>query len=380
MAAEDDSAERWDVIVVGAGLSGLAAAHSARRHGGRVLLIDRRSQPQRQISPSLLRPDLETWLEKDLGVDPRAAAYPVPYRGLQLCVAGSRLARRPAKDLLPGRWYDRERLLQVLRGGLNDELLQGTACGLEAAEDGCILKLRTSRGERVLRARVVIDASGRRADGLPDKGLLESWRETRDEVALFEAELFLEATGYEPGWLHIVLDGSVLALVQALESGLALRVFVSQGDRWPQRWFELATVLSERLKMDLRREVVADFHWLRRPTELKIAESLGGGWLLRVGEAGSLGSVLGASQDIALRSGAAAGWAALGEDPARAFAATCSESGLSSIRLGREAPGSDPEISPLGDRLSSFLSTLTWWRRWAMRRQVLSELGRLLNR
>lgn len=38
-------AETFDVIVVGAGGSGLAAAHSAAEHGGRVLVLEKRPQP-----------------------------------------------------------------------------------------------------------------------------------------------------------------------------------------------------------------------------------------------------------------------------------------------------------------------------------------------
>ncbi|MCS5617516.1 MAG: FAD-dependent oxidoreductase, partial [Pirellulales bacterium] len=99
----------WDVVVVGAGLSGSVAAREAARLGSRVLLVEKASFPRRKVCGCFLNANALASLAH-LGLDSLIAASRAPaVRGVFMA-AGRRHAYLPLPTgaALSRHWLDAE--------------------------------------------------------------------------------------------------------------------------------------------------------------------------------------------------------------------------------------------------------------------------------
>jgi len=153
-----------DIVVVGAGPAGTAAAICSRRAGLRVAILDRAAFPRFQVGESL-HPGVEVILDK-LGVAERIVKHAlIRYDGIWIERGGSRSFAPFGADRR-GRWCG----LQVERAEL-DRALCDKARELGAVvlqpcrvrgvvRDGADMLIDCEQG--TLRARIVIDATGAR--------------------------------------------------------------------------------------------------------------------------------------------------------------------------------------------------------------------------
>jgi flavin-dependent dehydrogenase len=150
----------WDVVVVGAGVAGSAAAYSLARAGWTVLLVDKAAFPRWKVCGACLNPgSLATLDAIGLGeLSERCGAVPV--RQLQLAVQ-----RRRAEIALPG-WkvLSRERFDAALAEAACEAgatFWSGTLASVGATEqDTRRVALRRENDAVDVRARLVIAADG----------------------------------------------------------------------------------------------------------------------------------------------------------------------------------------------------------------------------
>ena len=203
----------WDIVVVGAGLSGTIAAREAARLGSRVLLVEKATFPRRKVCGCFLNANaLASLTQLDLSHLIVAAQAP-SVRGVYIS-AGRRQAYLPLPTgaALSRHWLDAELAGEAIAAGVS--MLLGTVAHLVGRdEDHC--RLRLICGEQIVEicARIVIAA-----DGLSGGLARETQGCTRtiqphSRIGVSAATTFVPR-GYKPGTIQMSVgtDGYIGSL------------------------------------------------------------------------------------------------------------------------------------------------------------------------
>lgn len=213
LTVEDACREEWDIVVVGAGLSGSIAAREAARRGSRVLLVEKAAFPRRKVCGCFLNANALASMAQlnltSLLVDSHAPSV----RGVFLS-AGTRHAYLPLPTgaALSRAWLDTQLAREAAAAGAS-LLLRTEAHLVEVDSDRCRLRLNQGETEGEIVSRIVVAA-----DGLA--GRLA--RETRDCVQSVNprsrigvsAAMARAPEGYQPGTIQMVVgrEGYIGAL------------------------------------------------------------------------------------------------------------------------------------------------------------------------
>jgi len=191
--------ERFDVVVIGAGLAGLWCAREVARSGLRVAVADRKLDPGEKVQTTgifVRKTFEETSLPHAfLGAPIRSVRLHGP-RGAELSLESGkdefRIGRMPA--------LYRHLLAQAIESGA--EWLPGAS--FEATcpnETGSTVALRTHGELRRLRARFVVGADGARSRVARDLGL-----DVNDRFLVGAENVYLRESDATSGSLHCFLD------------------------------------------------------------------------------------------------------------------------------------------------------------------------------
>jgi len=205
--------EEWDVVVVGAGLSGSIAAREAARRGSRVLLVDKAAFPRRKVCGCFLNANALANLAQlnltSLLVEGRAPSV----RGV-FFAAGKRQAYLPLPTgaAVSRTFLDTQLAREAAAAGAA-VLVRTEAHLIEVNGDRCRLRLTQCDAEGEIVSRIVVAA-----DGLA--GRLA--RETRDCVQSVNPRSRIGVSaatarvpeGYQPGTIQMVVgrEGYIGAL------------------------------------------------------------------------------------------------------------------------------------------------------------------------
>jgi flavin-dependent dehydrogenase len=156
----DAGRDLWDVVVVGAGLSGSVAAREAARLGSRVLLVEKASFPRRKVCGCFLNANALASLAH-LGLDSLIAASRAPAVWGVFMAAGRRHAYLPlpAGAALSRHWLDAELAREATAAGAS-LLLRTEAHLIGVDDDQCRLRLTRDGEEIEIVSRVVVAADG----------------------------------------------------------------------------------------------------------------------------------------------------------------------------------------------------------------------------
>ena len=156
----DAGRDPWDIVVVGAGVSGCIAARQAARLGSRVLLVEKASLPRRKVCGCFLNANAVASLEQ-LGLDHLLATGHAPAVHGVFVAAGRRQAYLPLPTgaALSRSWLDEHLAREAAAAGAT--LLMRTEAHMAAVDDdGCALRLVRGDQELEVRARIVVAADG----------------------------------------------------------------------------------------------------------------------------------------------------------------------------------------------------------------------------
>jgi menaquinone-9 beta-reductase len=167
--AAELSDEHWDVVIVGAGPAGAAAAITLARAGRRVLLLDRARFPRDKVCGDALIPDALRCLSGlGLGDDVRALGHPAS-------VVSVYSASRVRLDI-PGSFVTLKR--QVFDAFLAERAVAAGACLAQAdvgevrAASGGGMEIVLEGSTRLIRARSALTTTGARVELLERHGLV----------------------------------------------------------------------------------------------------------------------------------------------------------------------------------------------------------------
>jgi 2-octaprenyl-3-methyl-6-methoxy-1,4-benzoquinol hydroxylase len=152
----------WDVLIIGGGVGGLAAALAFSRHGLRVLVLERRSGPGNVNRGDSLLPAVTAHLRRWGALDFVHAAGARPVSRLQVFERGRALLDAPLQAsapylVLPHPHIERALAAAALAGG-NVDLRYGTRSDGLLFTYGAVCGVRA--GGEELRARLTIGADG----------------------------------------------------------------------------------------------------------------------------------------------------------------------------------------------------------------------------
>jgi flavin-dependent dehydrogenase len=156
----DAGRDIWDIVVVGAGLSGAIAAREAARLGSRVLLVEKASFPRRKVCGCFLNANALASLAH-LGLGHLIVASRAPsVRGVFMA-AGRRQAYLPLPTGagLSRAWLDAELAREATAAGAA-LLLRTEAHLIGVDDDRCRLRLTRDGEEIEVVSRVVVAADG----------------------------------------------------------------------------------------------------------------------------------------------------------------------------------------------------------------------------
>jgi len=170
--------EPRDVVVVGGGPAGSAAAIFLRQRGRDVLLVDEARFPRDKVCGESVSPGAHRLLA-DLGVEPAVRVLvPFPLRGMTLTSPDGTSFRGEYRDAAePGLAMRREAFDKVLLDGARAsgaEVREGVRVTGLVTQDGTVtgVTCQDGRGGETIRARLVIGADGRRSVVARRLGLL----------------------------------------------------------------------------------------------------------------------------------------------------------------------------------------------------------------
>lgn len=216
-------ASSWDVIVVGAGPAGAAAAFDAARAGYRTLLVDRQSFPREKVCGGCVNRRSLLILDS-LGLGRVVDGLPgVRFSGLALKTAAGAQARvkLPTGLAVTRRTLDHALVRAAIAAGA------AFAAGVKAQvapagarrEDFRRVRLRDRAGVTdVVRGQVVVAADGL---GHPSLGGLPEFARDRPVRSRIGLGAVMEANGaYEPGTIHMGIGRRGYAGVVRVEGGM----------------------------------------------------------------------------------------------------------------------------------------------------------------
>lgn len=287
---------RWDVIVVGAGPAGAAAARAASAGGLRVLIVEGGRWPRRKPCGGAISAAALAAAEERFGPTPLDALGDPPI------LRQSRVHVGPKESYaVPLSWpavrVDRKAFdAHLVRHAGADLRAQAPVKSLLQTDLGVDLELEQSS----LQAKVVIVAAGAGSPLTPApavrRGLAFASR------VVYRAKR--EVEGRE--WLLLGGPEDGLAAIDPERRGLiSIVTAVKDPRRWKQSQSQ-AIRFGQDLGLGIEVELEAEFGWLARG-----GPWLGQGKVLVAGDAGGLGSALGLGLEAALESGEAAGRAAV---------------------------------------------------------------------
>jgi menaquinone-9 beta-reductase len=209
----DACREEWDLVVVGAGLSGSIAAREAARRGSRVLLVEKAAFPRRKVCGCFLNANALASLAELNLTSLLVNSHAPTVRGVFFS-AGTRQAYLPLPTgaALSRAWLDTQLAREAVAAGAS-LLLRTEAHLIGVDSDRCRLRLNQGDAEGEIVSRIVVAA-----DGLA--GRLA--RETQDCVQSVDPRSRIGVSaatarvpeGYQPGTIQMVVgrEGYIGAL------------------------------------------------------------------------------------------------------------------------------------------------------------------------
>ncbi len=204
------SDELWDVVVIGAGPAGCAAAITARRQGMHVLLVERTKLPRYKVCGCCLSPQSLAWV-RSFGIPVDAAGAPL--RTASIRGWGQRVELELGDQIAASRaWLDARLALRAVAVGVSTLHPVSARLG-ENTSDWRSVLLRSAHGSAWVRARLVIAADGL---GGGTQGGQPGRKPSHVGVG---ATFAADTEGFERGVVHMAVGAAGYAGVVRLEDG-----------------------------------------------------------------------------------------------------------------------------------------------------------------
>ena len=198
------SREIWDIVVVGAGVSGSIAAREAARLGSKVLLVEKATLPRRKVCGCFLNANAVASLAQ-LDLTPLLVASGAPaVRGVFVAAGRSQAyLPLPTGAGLSRYWLDEHLSLEAMAAGVS--LLLRTEAHLAGVDSDCC-RLRLTRGdeEAEIRSRIVVAADGLAGRLARETEGCQQFINPHSRVGV-SAATSLVPEAYQPGTIQMVV-------------------------------------------------------------------------------------------------------------------------------------------------------------------------------
>ncbi|MFM9059875.1 MAG: FAD-dependent monooxygenase [Planctomycetaceae bacterium] len=196
--------DTWDIVVVGAGLSGSIAAREAARMGSKVLLVEKATLPRRKVCGCFLNSNAVASLTQlDLAHVIVTSGAPT-VRGVFIA-AGSRQAYLPLPTGagLSRHWLDAHLAHEATIAGAS-LLLRTEAHLVGVDQEECRVRLVHGDGSAEIRARIVVAADGLAGRLARETAGCTQAINPRSRIGVSAATSLVPA-GYRPGTIQMVV-------------------------------------------------------------------------------------------------------------------------------------------------------------------------------